>query len=540
MSWRCQAIAILNVVLSGCFVPFLNSTRLTAADADDSLHARIDRLVSEKAAGTLADRSTDAEFMRRISLDLAGQIPTAGEVRSFLKDTSLGKREALIDRLLADDRYCDRMTDVFNTMLIERRTKHEEWLNYLRTSLAANKPWDQMAREILAPDAGNELTRGSALFYTARLEHYGQNPPDVPGLVRDVGRMFLGVDVQCAQCHDHLFVDQYKQVDYQGLYAFVGTATLRQDLKFPAVGENPLLRKIAFKSVFEGVEKATGPRLPGGMEIAIPEFPKGEEYLVPPDKKQRTPGVLKFSPMRALSENLARIDNPAFARNIVNRLWWLMMGRGLVDPLDLHHADNPPSHPELLDLLAREMVAHGFDIKWLLRELALSETYQRSGLLPSDATAQTPVTAYRSALERPLSADQIMTILRQATGKTMTDEKSLTEIRASFEKIFANPPKEPEVSVAPTVKAALFLSNDRVVLSWFEPHDGNLVDRLCKLDSCAAIADEAYLSILSRLPSESEQAEIEGFMANFNGPRERAIQHVGWALASSTEFITNH
>ena len=216
------------------------------------------------------------------------------------------------------------------------------------------------------------------------------------------------------------------------------------------------------------------------------------------------------------------------------------MGRGLVDPLDLHHSGNPASHPELLDLLAREMVEHKFDFKWMLRELALSEAYQRSCIQPADAIDSPFPTSYRTALERPLSADQWFTILRQATGEKTTEAKTLTEWKDRFDKVFANPPKEPEINVAPTVKAALFLSNDRVVLSWFERQEENLVDRLAKMDDQAVMIDEAYLSFLTRIPTDEERTDVERFLNQFKGSREKAIGQMIWALAASTEFFVNH
>ncbi len=505
----------------------------------DSLHDRIDAIISAAAGGEPGTRSDDAEFLRRVSLDLAGQIPMSAEVRSFLDDPSPDKRTELIDRLLESPQYSQRMTDLFNIMLIERRSKHAEWLKFLRDSFASNKPWDQMTREILAPQADEESTRGSALFYTARLEHIGQNPPDVPGLVRDVGRLFLGVDVQCAQCHDHLTVDDYKQVDYQGLYAFVSTVTLRQDVKFPAVSETPLNQKIAFKSVFGGEEKKTGPRLPGGTEIELPDIRKGDEYLVPPDKKLKTPGVLKFSPIGRLAEALPTADNAAFTKNIVNRLWWMMMGRGLVDPLDLHHTSNPPSHPELLQLLAQEMAEHHFDIKWFLKELALTQVYQRSGVLTNEEADRVALTSYRFALERPLTPSQLLASLLRATGETPASDKEMDALRDRFDKAFASPPKEPEVAVTPTVKGALFLSNDSVVLNWFEPRSGNTVERLCKMDDVSSIVDEAYLSFLARLPNDEERRDGVRLLESASG-RERRIGYLAWALASSTEFFVNH
>lgn len=510
------------------------------ASGQEPLHQQIDRLIAENADGPLSERSSDSEFLRRVWLDFSGHIPSSTEARRFLADNSTDKRQRMIDELLSGERYSHRLADLFNVMLIERRSKHDEWINYLRSAFAANKPWDQMVREILDPKAEDEQNRGAALFYTARLEHYGQNPPDVPGLVRDVGRMFLGVDVGCAQCHDHLFVDDYKQIDYQGLFAFVGNTTLRQDVKFPAIAENPLLKKIAFKSVFTSDEKMTGPRLPGGPEIEIPEQPKGEEYSVLPDKKTKTPGVLKFSPVRALSETITRNDKPEFARNIANRLWWAMMGRGLVDPLDLHHSGNPASHPQLLDLLATELIQHKYDLKWMLRELALTETYQRSSLLPEGSTDSPSPSFFRTALERPISSEQWFAILRDATGESTDDSKTLSQWRDRFDKIFANPPKEPEVQVAPTVKAALFLSNDSVILSWFDRREGNLVDRLCKLDDPSAVIDDAYLSVLTRMPTHDERNAMLRFMERFDGTREKAVGQIAWALAASTEFSVNH
>src|SRR5262249_15124568 len=149
-------------------------------------------------------------------------------------------------------------------------------------------------------------------------------------------------------------------------------------------------QKVAFSSVFKKAPKETGPRIPGGAEIEVPPLKKGEEFVKPPDPKTQFPGVLRFSPLGRLAEQLPTAENQAFTRNIVNRLWFVMLGRGLVYPLDLHHSGNPPSYPELLDLLAREFAAHKFDIKWLLRELALSQTYQRSSLLPQDQTKLPP------------------------------------------------------------------------------------------------------------------------------------------------------
>lgn len=516
---------------------------------DAPLHARIDALIAAKAAGApLAPRASDGEFLRRVYLDLAGRIPTAEEARAFFADEAGDKRTKAIDALLDGPDYARRMSQAFHVMLMERLGDHAEWQTYLQAAFAGNKPWDVMSREMLNPSE-EEGTRGAGLFYSKRLENYGQNPVDVPALVRDVGRLFMGIDVQCAQCHDHLFVDDYKQEYYQGLFAFVGNLQLRQGLKYPAVQEKPLTKKVEFVSVFVKEPKAIGPRLPGLAEVEIPTFEKkGEEFEVPPDPKTKFPGKLKFSPVKVLAEQLPTAGNQLFKRNIANRVWWLLMGRGLVHPLDLQHAGNAPSHPELLDLLAEELAAHQFDLKWLFREIALSEAYQRASAAEDPAMTSAPLESYRLALEKPLSAEQLLSAMLTATGEmprvqAISDakhESSLTKLSERFVKAFALPAREPEVEHAPSVKAALFLLNDSVVLSWLTPQDGNLADRLQKIVEPDQLAEELYVSVVTRLPSEDERKLVREHLGKHPDAREKAIGQLIWALLASNEFGVGH
>lgn len=519
----------------------------TPSSADDPLHARIDALILAKAAGRpAAAPADDAEFLRRISLDFTGQTPTAAVTRRFLEDPAPDKRQKLIDELLAGPDYPRRMTEFWNVMLMERNGEHAEWTKFLRTAFEKNKPWDQIVREILYPNTEDEGARGAAFFWTKRLERYGENPVDLPGLTRDVGRLFLGVDLQCAQCHDHLFIDDYKQVDFQGLFAFVGHTTIRGDLKFPAISEPLVQKKIEFASVFKKVKQETGPRLPFGTEVEIVVPPQGEEYEVAPDKAKNTPGVPKFSPLKLLAGQLPRGDNPLFTKNVVNRVWFLMMGRGLVHPLDLHFAGNPASHPELFDLLAREFAAHNFDIKWLLRELAQTQAYQRSSLLP-EGIENFPPESFLVANEKSLSAEQLLRSMLQATGELsrvlpggVLESPDLDKLRERFVKAFANPPREPETEFAPSVKAALFVLNDSVVLSWLLSQPGNLVERLNAMSDSGPLADELYLSVLTRMPTAEERSDVAAFLEKHAANRPKAIGQLIWGLLASTEFAINH
>lgn len=515
------------------------TTALTAtAPAAEPLHAQVDRLIEAKAKAdgvALAPAADDAEFLRRAYLDFAGRIPSTSAARAFLADTSPDRRAKLIDQLLSGPDYAPRMADLFNVMLMERLGDHPEWTKYLIESFARNKPWDAMAREMLRASSKDTANLGASFFLARRLEHYGQNPVDYSGLTRDVGRLFLGKDYRCCECHNHLFIAEYKQQHFQGLHAFFRNTMLVNAAKLQ-VGERPTTGKASFASVFDKVLMTTAPSLPGLMMLEIPVFAKGMEFAEPPDRRTNNPGVPKFSTLAAVSERLPRADNPDFTRNMANRLWFVLMGRGLVHPLDLHHAGNPPSHPELLTLLASEFAAHKFDIKWLLRELALTKTYARSSVL--QAGREPPAASYFAvALERRLTAEQLLQSTLEATGNL--DTKTADALRAKFVKAFANQPREPEDEVSPSLKAALFVLHDAAVLGLVKPKPGNLVGRLATVPD-EKLAEELYLSVLSRKPTAEESAAVSKLLQKHAGHRPEAIGRLVWALHASMEFGVNH
>ena len=498
--------------------------------AGEPVHTAIDRIIAAKAKADgipLAAKADDAEFLRRVWLDLAGTIPTSEIAEKFLADASPDKRTKLIDELLAAPTYPTAMADRFHTLLMERLGDHAAWTQYLQSSFAANKPWDKLVKEILKADGKS----GAAFFLSKRLENYGQQAVEYSALTRDVGRLFLGVNLQCAECHDHLTVADYKQAHFQGLHAFfrnlsVGTGAI------PTVAEKPTTEKVKFASVFTLEEGITGPALPNGKMIEIPTFAKGQEFAVPPDRKTNSPGVPKFSTLTAASEELPTAKNRAFVRNAVNRLWFVLMGRGLVHPLDTHHAGNPASHPELLDWLESEFAAHAFDIKWLFREILLSEAYQRSSLLPAKAP---PAAAFAVALEKRLSAERLFAAITTATGTKPTDAA-----KVKFLKAFANQPREPEEDVEASLKAALFLSHDATVLEMLQPKPGNLIERLGNSTIDKQFAEGLYLAVLTRKPSVDELATVIRILAKPKQTRDAAARKLAWALIASLEFGVNH
>ena len=537
--YRLSQKVVCGLMATVMIMPVLN--------ADERLlPVRMDELVAAGFAGQQpAPLADDAEFLRRIWLDLAGRIPTSDDTRHFLDDTDPDKRSRMIEQLLAAPTYAQRMQELFHVVLMERRGDHEKWKQYLHNAFERNKPWDQMVREVLNPDPQDENRRGAAFFYAKRIEANGQNPIDHPGLTRDVGRLFLGADLQCAQCHDHLFIDDYKQRDFQGLYSVYLNLSAKNGPDIPAVTEKPMKKKLEFISVFDPTQNETGPRIPFGSEIPIPE--QGKD-------------AAPVSMLALLASELPTAQNALFRKNIANRLWFLMMGRGLVHPLDLHHSDNPPSHPELLDLLASEIVAHQYDIKWMLRQLALSQTYQRSSRYPiasanadSEAASvnveQVRPQSYLLANEKRMMAEQLLHSTLRATGnferlqQATVDGKpnaELTELTRRFVAAFANEPREPEDQINPSVKGALFSLNDDLVLQLLSRRSGNLIDRLLAMTSDELLADELYLSVFTRRPNNEERNELVAWLTKHNDRREKAIANWAWSMLTSMEFVVNH
>jgi hypothetical protein len=546
-----------------------------AASAADilPLGERIDRAIESKAGGRVAAPATDGEFLRRAWLDLNGRIPTAAEARSFLDDPSPYKRARLIDELLGRPEYARRMQELFDVALMERRADRfvpaSDWREYLRRSFAENKPFDQLAREILSADGTDPTLRPAAKFVLDR-----EAEPHL--LTRDVGRMFLGRDLQCAQCHDHPIVDDYKQAHYYGLLAFIGRTVLFDDPARGKVLGEKADGEVTFSSVFKkGVLHKTGPRVLDGTPVPDMPAAKGNEYLVPASAKVRPVPV--FSRRAKLAEAVAGGSVAEFDRNIANRLWAVLMGRGLVHPLDLHHGDNPASHPELLDDLARTFKASGYDVKAFLRELALTRTYQRSSEPPPGASAalEDP-SAFAVATMKPLAPEQLGWSVMQALGvladyrdgatagvdsdprlraifATDARRQSLREsmiaarvdeqLRSSlgpFVVWFGGAAGQPQDRGDPTAQQALFLSNGEPIRGWLDRGGHGLPRRLAELTDVNAAADELYLAVLSRRPTADEREEVSRYLSGKGGDRLTSAKDLVWSLLASTEFRFNH
>ncbi len=535
--------------------------------AEEPLHVRIDQLIEAAHPGPFSGAADDAEFMRRASLDLIGRIPSTVELNTFLNDKTANdkKRTQLIDQLLADSRHVQQLVYFFNNIFMERRTGKNipdaEWLNYLRESFAANKPWDQLAKEILNADGTKEHIRPAAKFYLDREKF------NIDLVTQDVGRVFLGRDMECAQCHDHPSVDDYLQRHYYGISAFLKRSYLLKDSKTKKM---MLAEKaegaVSFTSVFTSETGKTSPRI---LDLKPIDDPKGTEksYIVKPAKNVRS--VPKYSRHQQLGQSMISPDNLAFRRNIVNRLWAMMMGRGLVEPLDLLSSDNPSSHPKLLALLADEFLKHKYNINWMIRELALTKTYQRSSHPPVSKDT-IPEKKYATGLLKPLTPEQLAWSLMIATGETeqqmlAPEKKKLKADPKKAEQIIKDPkwrnetmqnikslnsyvtvvvrmfssPRGQKTNFEASADQALFMSNGTTLQRWIRPGARKLSQHLIQLKDDTKTAQELYLATLSRMPTTEETTDVIQYLkAEKNRPN--AIAELIWSLLTSVEFRLNH
>jgi hypothetical protein len=324
----------------------------------------------------------------------------------------------------------------------------------------------------------------------------------------------------------------------------------------------------------------TGPRILDGPESRVQTVPQGAEYLLAPDKENKVRPIPRHSRRAELPARLTSGSIAEFDRNIVNRLWAMMMGRGLVHPVDLHHGENPPAHPELLDLLAREFAAMSYDLKAFLGELAQSRVYQRSSEPPPGASLgdeTDPAHALSIAPLKPLGPEQLAWSVmrglglvanarkhveerldghdpkmraifetdtkRRALRETMVEEWIHAELEgnvAPFVHQFAAAAGQPENATEPTVHQALFVSNGHLIQAWLAPSAGYLIGRLAGLADHSAVAEELYLNLYSRRPTDEERAEVQRYLSERGKERVPALQELTWALLASTEFRFNH
>ena len=384
---------------------------------------RIDQLLVMEPELLTAPEGAAGQLLRRLSLDLRGVVPTREELDAFVTDPSPERWSMWVGKFLTDP-LCDEhlVTFLDRTLMLRRphaQVDRASWLAYLREQVAADLPLDTLAKQLLFAPWWNRDHRPAQKFFLDR----GGDPNLI---ARDIGRVFLGRDMQCAQCHDHPIVDDYKQIDYYGLLAYVSTSGLVETPFKDAEGKDQKVQLYVeraagdapFESVFDkGVPFRSGPRL-------IYQSEQFEEYLMP-DARNTTEaptGALsgvamppKVSRHQALAEQLAARSNRAFVANWANRLWSLAFGHGLVQPLDMHHPHNPPSNPQLFELITDGLLEVDMRPRKFLEQLVLSQAYRRGSLLPVAASGTESTTSI-----------EVATALRTGVATKLADARSLS------------------------------------------------------------------------------------------------------------------
>jgi hypothetical protein len=413
------------------------------ADGDaQPLCQRIDQAIAQAGHGPLGALADDNEFCRRVYLDLVGRIPSRDELQEFVGSESSKRRADLIDELLKSDECNRHLAVVFDVMLMERRpdvyVTTDQWRRYLETSFAANKPFNQLAAEILNASGEEDDQRGASRFLLDR---------EVEGhaITRDVSRMFFGRDIQCAQCHDHPLISDYSQAEYYGMLSFLHRSfrfekTKEDAQKVSMIGEKAE-GDVSYSSVFEpGAEKVTAlPSLANGIAYdQEPVLAASEAYLVAPVQNVRP--VPRYSRRAQLAQLTADGRSELFRTNVANRLWRIMMKRGLVEPPDLIHSDNPPTYPLLLTDLADALAEMNYDIKGFLRQVALSEAYQRSITIPAQLLQDvdeisTHVAQWQQQLEfQQQATDRCQAELMKAAEQLQSSRAAIVMTRGEISK----------------------------------------------------------------------------------------------------------
>ena len=498
---------------------------------------------------TPAVPASDAEFLRRVSLDIVGVIPTHEETVAFLSDSSLDKRRQLVDRLLDDPRYARHMAELWDVLLFTRNPpgseadKRDGLQNWLRQRFAENAPYDKLVRELLKAE-GNSIEQGPPLYFV----QYRQRPED---MTEAVTQTFLGVQLQCARCHNHPF-EPWTQQDFYGMAAFLARLQIVSAGKVENQNKLMVAEKSTGDILFTGSVKDDKPGKKG--DPVAPKFLIGDPLVEPPlpegfkevakFEENKPPPAPVFSRKDQLGEWITRADNPYFARATANRLWSQFLGRGLVHPVDNLSDANKPSHPELLDTLARELVEHQFDLKWLIRELCNSQTYQLSSIGPE---ADPLPRWFQQARVRPLSAEELIDSWRVATGFETSLKPDAKKKDGRFSPIdggymirFFGQPNTGTGDFQGGLHEHLFLSNGPVSQLIVTSSD-SLYDSLVKSTApWPERLDRLYHSLLNRSPTDEERQKLSEFFSADEKMNPERLRDAIWALMTCSEFRFNH
>ena len=521
-------------------VPFVRDDATNAAIAGD-----LDRL--EKSIGdSPIDRhllrqwrrmnvapsavADDVTFLRRATIDICGTLPTRVEVEEYVADTRADKRARLIDRLLDRPEYASYFALKWSDILQNRgagystsqqRAGTSLFSGWIRDSIAANKPYDRFVSEILAA-SGSQNENPPAIWYrTVRKS---------PEYVESVAQAFLGMRIQCAQCHHHP-TERWSQGDYFGLASVFARVGRKGGF---ADAEVPTDEIIYLKETGEVRHPRTG-------ELLKPRAPGAEVFKLAPQD----------DPRRAFAGWMTDSANPYFARTMVNRLWAHFLGRGIIHPIDDARSTNPPSNPELLDALAQDFISSGYDVKHLIRTITGSHAYRLDAKpQPGNAgDAQTFARFYPRRLTAEVLLDGISQALEAPTDfpgvRPGTRALDLPDenVAAHFLDVFGRPARksacECERTDAPALTQALELVNSTAIQQKLTAKTGFATQLAASDKPPAELARLAFIQTLGRPPRADELKAAVAFFES-EPDRAEACRSLLWSLLATNEFLFNH
>lgn len=487
----------------------------------------IDRLAAEKwkKLGLFpSPPSDDATFIRRVTIDLCGRLPTVGETRAFLDDSSANKRPAAIDRLLESPDYPAYFAMRWGAILRNSRLAGADqasyaFHNWIKDMIARNRPYDEFVRGVVA--AAGEWQDAPAINW------YWQTRDDqLHSVTADTAQVFLGIRLQCARCHHHPY-ERWGQEDYYGLAGF-----------FTRLGRKSFGQPPPY---FASSNVTTGEKNPLTGKVPEPKYLDGEYPTFTPED----------DPRHALVDWMAKPDNPFFAKVLVNRLWGHFMGRGLVNEVDDMRESNPPSNPELLDALARDFTDHKFDVKHIVRTMVNSCVYQ----LSSEPTPENRDDRQNFArfYARRLIAEVLLDAVDQTTGTKTRFGNIADSARAVdlphegfgsyFLDTFDRPKRvsgcECERSSGATLAQVLLLANSDELENKLASGDGGIAKLVAAGKPIPEVVEELYLTAYARQPTERERETTVSYVDSQEDKR-KALEDVLWTILNSKEFLFNH
>ncbi|MDB5312490.1 MAG: hypothetical protein JWO38_6692 [Gemmataceae bacterium] len=471
---------------------------------------------------------SDEAFLRRLSLDAIGTLPTPEEVRAFLADTDPKKREKAVDRVLDRGEFTDWWALKWGDLLRINRTALQEkgmWSfhNWVRAQIRDGVPVDAFAREIVTAE-GSTFIDGPANFY-----QIGRTSED---WAETTAQVFLGIRIGCAKCHHHPF-EKWSQDDYYGMTAFFSRLGTKNSQEFGLFGQETVV-------FLRPAGEATHPR----KRVVVKPLPL--------DGNPAAAWEDEFDRRKKLADWLTAPSNRMFSRNVVNRFWGYLMGRGLVEPLDDMRATNPASNPELLDALAADFVKAKFDLKHLLRTIFTSRAYQLDAAqTPGNAADGANIHFTRYTVKR-LTAEQTADAIDLATGTrekytglpagTRAIQLPDSEVKSYLMDTFGRPARqvlcECERTTRPNIAQAMHLLNGDFLNKKIADKTGRVEKLVTDKTPVPKAIEELYLATWSRRPSKDELAKAEGWVKSAPTIRE-GLQDLLWVLINSREFLFN-